>query len=155
MKLFLRTSLLTFLFSIAYACSDPCEGVYCENDGVCVDGHCSCPEGLSGRECEIELRDTLVDSYIGYWEENFNRTTVGVTIRHSVVGPTVVYMDFTSGYRIYANMTGPFSFDIKPQSSQPQSYSYSGSGYIEGNKLFATFELDSPYPKTVELTLYR
>ena len=31
---------------------DPCAAVVCENDGVCVEGVCDCPEGFIGSSCE-------------------------------------------------------------------------------------------------------
>ncbi|MEM7368870.1 MAG: hypothetical protein AAF587_09715 [Bacteroidota bacterium] len=34
---------------------DPCERRICENDGICIDGTCQCPEGFIGPECNIEL----------------------------------------------------------------------------------------------------
>ncbi|CAB4012910.1 neurogenic locus notch homolog 1-like isoform X3, partial [Paramuricea clavata] len=38
---------------------DDCEGVFCENDGQCVDGvhnyTCECAQGLMGRHCEIDI----------------------------------------------------------------------------------------------------
>lgn len=42
---------LFFLFS---ACSkkDPCEGVTCQNGGICTDGTCQCPSGFEGQFCE-------------------------------------------------------------------------------------------------------
>ncbi|MEM6347163.1 MAG: hypothetical protein AAF927_24955 [Bacteroidota bacterium] len=35
--------------------NDPCEGVACLNDGICVDGSCDCPEGFIGPDCGIVL----------------------------------------------------------------------------------------------------
>lgn len=32
-------------FSLGCFKSDPCENVYCQNGGTCVDGSCSCPDG--------------------------------------------------------------------------------------------------------------
>ena len=33
---------------------DPCEGIVCQHDGMCIDGVCQCVDGYSGDYCEIE-----------------------------------------------------------------------------------------------------
>ena len=33
---------------------DPCEGIVCQYDGMCIDGVCRCVDGYSGDYCEIE-----------------------------------------------------------------------------------------------------
>lgn len=37
-----------------YSCSDECEGVVCQNGGVCILGNCDCPDGFYGEFCENE-----------------------------------------------------------------------------------------------------
>ncbi len=32
---------------------DPCENVFCQNGGICINGNCQCPEGYSGTYCDI------------------------------------------------------------------------------------------------------
>lgn len=41
------------LFSIAGCrkAADPCEGVSCKNDGICINGACDCPERWAGPDC--------------------------------------------------------------------------------------------------------
>jgi len=34
------------------SCKDPCKDVFCENNGVCIEGDCDCPNGFSGTNCE-------------------------------------------------------------------------------------------------------
>ena len=34
---------------------DPCEGITCANDGVCINGTCDCPTGYSGATCQTQL----------------------------------------------------------------------------------------------------
>ena len=46
------------------ACTlDPCEDVICQNDGVCVDGDCDCPDGFTGTTCEFTLAEAVAGSY--------------------------------------------------------------------------------------------
>ena len=33
---------------------DPCEGIVCQHDGMCIDGVCQCVDGYSGDYCEVE-----------------------------------------------------------------------------------------------------
>lgn len=53
---FLKLFFATLLLSLG--CSkdavDPCEGVTCQNGGICVDGSCECPDGYTGFNCETE-----------------------------------------------------------------------------------------------------
>ena len=35
------------------ACDKECEGVICENDGVCIDGTCECVDYYTGDRCQI------------------------------------------------------------------------------------------------------
>lgn len=47
--------MITGLFSTTLtSCSDPCKDVVCENEGTCDEGVCTCLDGFSGTNCEIE-----------------------------------------------------------------------------------------------------
>lgn len=52
-----RIALLpAFILLLFLSCekSDPCDGVQCQNGGVCVSGNCDCPPGFTGARCETE-----------------------------------------------------------------------------------------------------
>ncbi len=49
--LFLLLPLLTVL-----SCKDdPCDDIFCYNDGYCVDGTCECPLGFIGEDCGFQV----------------------------------------------------------------------------------------------------
>ncbi|MCB0601736.1 MAG: calcium-binding EGF-like domain-containing protein [Saprospiraceae bacterium] len=55
--------LLIFSFILlAQSCkkADPCEGVTCQNDGVCVDGSCQCPTGWEGEFCQTRTLPSAI-----------------------------------------------------------------------------------------------
>ena len=34
---------------------DPCDDIFCYNDGYCVDGTCECPLGYTGSDCGFQV----------------------------------------------------------------------------------------------------
>ena len=40
------------LLLLQSSCSDPCEGVICENNGSCFEGSCACPDFFLGTACD-------------------------------------------------------------------------------------------------------
>ena len=54
-----RIALLpAFILLLFLSCekSDPCDGVQCQNGGVCASGDCDCPPGFWGSRCENEQK---------------------------------------------------------------------------------------------------
>lgn len=43
--------ILLFVFVISCKDEDPCDGITCMNDGVCINGQCDCPENYEGADC--------------------------------------------------------------------------------------------------------
>lgn len=77
MKFWKHSALAAVIFlSIASATTytscinDSCKAIMCQNDGVCTDGFCRCPEGFSGTQCEIRERDKFIAVYDGQTKVN-------------------------------------------------------------------------------------
>ncbi|HHH54747.1 MAG TPA: hypothetical protein ENK91_13880 [Bacteroidetes bacterium] len=51
------------LFTIANSCTDKCKDVNC-NNGICVDGNCSCDFGWMGENCNIKESSV----FFGEWK---------------------------------------------------------------------------------------
>lgn len=44
---------------------DPCSELSCKNGGNCANGHCQCPAGYEGAECEFKAADRFIGRYVG------------------------------------------------------------------------------------------
>ena len=70
---FYRQLLLTLILSVVcfftvsyFACTkDKCNGVACQNKGICDGGNCICKPGYEGNRCEIASRDKIIGNYNG------------------------------------------------------------------------------------------
>ena len=57
--------LVSFLLLLFDSCGKPmevedlCEGILCQNNGICLDGTCECVTGFSGPNCEQEVGSDL------------------------------------------------------------------------------------------------
>lgn len=55
----MRTFTIAFFSLLFLACQkekDPCSGIVCQNDGICINGACDCPERWSGPDCSTPAR---------------------------------------------------------------------------------------------------
>jgi len=60
----LITTILIF-FLLLFSCSEPCDAIVCQNEGVCMEGICDCPEGYIGTFCETEERAKFFGKWSG------------------------------------------------------------------------------------------
>lgn len=55
-KIFKIAIMFNFLLIMISSCgiseTDACIDITCENDGICIDGDCDCPDGFTGVNCE-------------------------------------------------------------------------------------------------------
>lgn len=65
--LFLGIASVTTYTSCTY---DSCKALVCQNDGVCTDDFCRCPDGFTGTQCEIRQRDKFLGFFDGQTKIN-------------------------------------------------------------------------------------
>ncbi len=126
---FLSVLALFFTMALFQSCEDdPCEGVTCLNDGICLDGTCDCSTGYSGADCGTHCSEAL----IGTWEVTGGQT-VGCDLEtytfaegstNTEILITVTVTDGTT-----ANTTGTLSFDCS-------TMTYEVPGFFSGTITF-------------------
>lgn len=70
-------------FMLAGCIDDKCGTVVCANEGICVDGKCTCPVGFEGSACET----AWVEKFAGTWkvEQTYAKDTTGEVFPYDVV----------------------------------------------------------------------
>lgn len=65
--LFAALSFVTIASTVLFtSCvQDPCNELNCQNGASCSDGHCICPEGYEGAECDLLTTSKFVGKYEG------------------------------------------------------------------------------------------
>jgi hypothetical protein len=56
---------------------NPCQGIDCQNGGVCKEGTCNCPDGFSGEFCEIKDGNGEEVTYQKVFQEVFSKSCNG------------------------------------------------------------------------------
>ncbi len=131
---FLSVLALIFTMALFQSCEDdPCEGVTCLNDGICLDGTCDCSTGYSGVDCGTHCSEDI----IGTW--NVTNVT-GICDYTSYVfskGSTDTAIDVIAVAIDGTNVpgTGTLSFDCATMTYSLPSVSITGSIIFNGNML--------------------
>ncbi len=64
----LTSLLFTLLIFVFFSCeNDPCIDITCNNNGICIDGICECPDGFEGKYCEEQnllLKHVYIDGVV-------------------------------------------------------------------------------------------
>jgi hypothetical protein len=85
-----------------------CDGINCQNGGVCRIGKCVCPYGYEGVNCEINYHD----KYLGGW--NVHETIVGSNVSTAGLHKDSLYtVIIASSSTSTTGLTSPTSFFIQ------------------------------------------
>ncbi len=172
MKQILSFSLLFLFIILNNACTDKCKDVNC-NNGICIEGKCSCDFGWKGDACDNKMSSKFLGDWNGVFdclnnpevtikfedipEEllKINMHTVGLSISVSQLT-----LDFDN-YVFTANIDSTFSrFDIDtlpvqltwPPTGQEVNLNITGDGqFLQDSTLNIDFEIiaTSPVPYTL------
>lgn len=138
-------SMVTFMTSCE---EDKCEGVTCQNDGVCIDGTCDCPDWYTGTNCETATRTKFLGDYTGT-----ETCSLGSTVTYNVTAATNAdgagFMTFQNMYNVgfngKAQLTGETTFDFVSESQSINGSTWtlvSGSGSIDGTTITITYTME-------------
>ena len=101
-------------FMFLQACNDECEGVTCNNGGVCDDGTCQCDEGYTGSSCDDEQRAGLVGTWIGNSICDTEPATATTVIILEGTSVSEIVLTQVGIENLNATITGVNTFDIEP-----------------------------------------
>jgi hypothetical protein len=130
-----------------------CDGVTCQNGGVCINGVCSCATGYEGSDCSTYKRDKFIATYNGNVEFNANSKYNLVSKSMSIAAGTGFNQITISnlGIEIYSNqydlsfanpatVNGIIDFSNNtinvPEQMDAAGNIYSGSGAILSDNKF-------------------
>lgn len=140
---------ILFLFGFAVliigACStDECKKIKCQNNGVCNDGYCMCPDGFEGKYCEIAWRDNYIGVYAA--SENCSSSspsnyTITITANTTFPERIDIHNLYNTNQTIVAIVESPSSVSIVNQAFG--SGQISGSGYLGTNTISFSFNVTS------------
>ncbi len=129
-----------FLFwSLLTSCvKDNCRDVVCNNEGLCVDGHCACLSGYEGIQCEKRWHEKFTGTW--YNEELVADSANEITSRsyrliiraEDTAG--IFIADSLAGFtaRVICEISGRYRFNFRVQSYQDSSfYIESGGGLLD------------------------
>ncbi len=125
--------LVTFCFLLSFvllqSCSDPCEDISCNNNGVCDDGTCLCEDGYSGVSCDDVNRTVFIGDWGGEYEcPASGSISADISITEGTEGIDAIEI-LIEGTQRSAKVTSPNSFVLVEQTEEIE---------FQGNIIFVT-----------------
>ncbi len=100
-------SVFTLSGTLLSSCTtDPCNSLNCQNGASCSDGHCVCPAGYEGAECDLLTVDKFTGKYQGalrcdQFPIDFKEVEIVVAEK-----PNVITLKMGAGNTSVLDMTG-------------------------------------------------
>ncbi len=115
---FLKFLSITFtvisLFCVQ-SCTEPCDNVNCGDNGICIEGTCSCDAGYDGTDCNIVIRSLFTGVYdveeICDTDPNFTDTYES-SINESFEGPQFITINNLYNFESQ-NLTNPDAANVR------------------------------------------
>jgi hypothetical protein len=125
------------------SCSkDTCNGVVCQNGGICDDGRCVCMVGFEGNRCQTPSRDKMIGNYNGgdscskVGERGYSiRLLVSPTNKAQMVLRNILNIADDSAM---CNMAGIDSFTFNGNYS---AVSYIGTGKVRNDTMWLSYKV--------------
>ena len=139
---FLSVLALFLTVALFQSCEDdPCEGVTCLNDGICLDGTCDCSTGYSGADCGTHCSEDI----IGTWDVITQTSPCTFTSYEFTKGSTdtEIIVSITAANNNVSSGTGTLSFDCSTLPYTVMGGGSSASGIIIFNGNMLTDDVES------------
>ena len=140
-----KKSLSLMLLAIIFLSScknEPCDDIICQNNGICIDGLCDCPDGFEGELCEEFSRQKILGNFdvssdcvgdsseTNVWSIAASASTANEVLISSIHKPTL---------NVSATITDANAIEIEEQFVSDGIFNYNvyGSGTIESEGQFS------------------
>jgi len=135
---------LILLFTQSFqSCKDRCKFQVCENGGTCDDGTCLCPDGTTGLDCSILLRDEYLGTYDVTETCGQGNYTYVLTITADPDNIALVNIQNLGDFGL--DFSASASFDGLTFNQTRQGLTLTGTGTINGNVLTIQFSTSGSF----------